>query len=129
MGDTRKPTYEHVTAYLLQLETSPTKEAESVLYREFMPACYEPDITDHDYGQTLDENGLHGKLAWTANVESLDLKTTVALLTFILRADRFIGGLFGAFSEEWLSHKGAPPFGRARRNLGASQRGHVLSRA
>ena len=63
-----------------------------MLYREFMPACYEPDITDHQYDRTLDESGLSGKRAWTANVESLDLKTTVALLTFILRADHFADG-------------------------------------
>lgn len=92
MGERRKPAYERVTAYLPQLEMSPSKEAESVLYREFMPTCYEPDITDHHYDRTLDGSGLPGVRAWTANVESLDLKATVALLTFILRADHFVEG-------------------------------------
>ncbi|MDO4798211.1 MAG: NADAR domain-containing protein [Coriobacteriales bacterium] len=92
MRGVRKPAYECVTAYLRQLEMPSSKEVESVLYREFMPACYEPDITDHHYDRTLEESGLPGVLAWAANVESLDLKTTVALLTFILRADHFVEG-------------------------------------
>ena len=95
--------YDNITRFIPLLDSSTTERVSDVLYGEFMPACYEPDITDHDYFDTLEHYGLTGDRPWHANVEALDLRATVALLTFVLRADHFCeGSLMGSLEDGYL---------------------------
>jgi ribA/ribD-fused uncharacterized protein len=97
------PAFERITRFVSPLESAPAERVGEVLYGEFMPACYEPDITDHDYFSTLEHYGLTGNRPWHANVEALDLRATVALLTFVLRADHFCeGSLMGSLEDGYL---------------------------
>ncbi len=103
LGSRPAARYENVTRFLTALEEATAERVGDVLYGEFMPACYEPDITDHDYFATLEGYGLTGNKPWHANVEALDLRATVALLTFVLRADHFCeGSLMGSLEDGYL---------------------------
>ena len=84
--------YEHVTRFIDDIERGvPGADIEVPLTH----ALYDPQIVDVNYRETLDANGLGGPNApWEANIESLDLETTVALLTFVHRADHHQGGGF-----------------------------------
>lgn len=95
--------YTHVTRFIPVLEHASAEQVSGILYGGFLPACYKPDITDHDYFETLESYGIaHGKL-WHANVERLDLNATIALLTFVLRADHMChGSLLQSFEDGYL---------------------------
>ena len=86
--------YEHVTRFIDDIERGvPGRDIEVPLTH----ALYNPNIVDYNYFETLEANGLGGPNSpWEADVESLDLETTVALLTFVHRADHHQGGGFMA---------------------------------
>lgn len=95
--------YQRVTKYLPILESAPAEQVGDLLYGEFMHACYEPDMIDHEYLETLEGCGITDDMLWHANVESLDLKATVALLTFVLRADHWCeGSLMSSLKDGYL---------------------------
>ena len=78
--------YEHVTRFIGEIDDGTISES------AFTHALYDPDITDKGYRETLDAYGLEGARPWSADVESLDLRASVALLTFVHRADHFVEG-------------------------------------
>lgn len=83
--------YEHVTKYIDEIERIGFDRAGS-LDTELTEAMYRPEITDKSYRDTLDSYGLEGARPWGADVESLDLKATLALLTWVHRSDHFCDG-------------------------------------
>lgn len=84
--------YERITRYIPLLELATAKQVDDVLYNGFMPICYDLDVIDHDYKATLKSYGLTDRRAWHANIEALDMRATIAVLTHILRADYFTEG-------------------------------------
>lgn len=86
--------YEHVTRFIDEIENIGFERAGS-LDMELTQALYRPEITDKNYRDTLDSYGLEGARPWGADVESLDLKATLALLTWVHRADHFVEGTMG----------------------------------
>lgn len=81
--------YEHVTRYIDDIERLGFDDAGGIGDR-LTHALYDPEIVDVDYRHTLDSYGLEGERPWAADIETLDLRATVALLTFVHRADHFI---------------------------------------
>ncbi len=95
------PSYERVTRYIPLLEKYPAEDPEEL--GGLVWDCYEPDLTDHDYFATLEGRGIASGGTRAANVEALDLRGAVALLTFVLRADHFCeGALRGAMADGYL---------------------------
>ena len=89
--------YEHVTRFIADIDAGTFDEC------AFTNALYHPEIVDLTYRETLDSCGLTGARPWTADVESLDLGATVALLTFVHRTDHFYeGALLGAMEGGFL---------------------------
>lgn len=89
--------YEHVTRFIGDIDEGTISEG------SFTHALYEPEITDKSYRETLDAYGLEGARPWSADVESLDLRASLALLTFVHRADHFIeGALHDAIESGFL---------------------------
>lgn len=83
--------YEHVTRFIDEIEYKGFERA-GELDGEITHALYEPEVIDRDHRKTLDSYCLEGERPWLANVESLDLKATLALLTWVQRADHFCEG-------------------------------------
>ena len=68
-----------------------------------MWACHDSDVTDQDYFATMERHGIGEGSEWHANVEALDLRATVALLTFLLRVDHYCeGSLKGLLEDGYL---------------------------
>lgn len=96
--------YEHVTRFIDEIERIGFERAGS-LDMELTQALYRPEITDKNYRDTLDSYGLEGARPWGADVESLDLKATVALLTWVHRADHFVEGTMGRCLEDGFVYR------------------------
>lgn len=96
--------YEHVTRFIEDIERVGFERAGS-LGAELTKAMYRPEITDKSYRDTLDSYGLEGARPWGADVESLDLKATVALLTWVHRADHFVEGTMGRCLEDGFVYR------------------------
>ena len=78
--------YEHMTRFIEDLDDGRFDES------AFTHALYDPPVIDRWYRETLEAHGLDGMKPWGADVEHLDLPTTLALLTFVHRADHFSWG-------------------------------------
>lgn len=78
--------YEHMTRFIEDLDDGRFDES------AFTHALYDPPVFDRRYRETLEAHGLDGMKPWGADVEHLDLPTTLALLTFVHRADHFSWG-------------------------------------
>ena len=95
---------EHVTKYIDEIERIGFDRAGS-LDTELTEAMYRPEITDKSYRDTLDSYGLEGARPWGADVESLDLKATLALLTWVHRADHFVEGTMGRCLQDGFVYR------------------------
>ena len=95
--------YQHVTRFIDDIERGiPGSEIEAPLTH----ALYDPQIVDVNYRETLAANGLEGTRIWDADIESLNLEATVALLTFAHRADYSNGGgLMGRLIDNRLVYR------------------------
>lgn len=78
--------FEHVTRFIEDIERVGFGKAGS-LAEPLTKAMHDPDIVDKGYRDTLASCGLEAR-PWCADVESLDLMPTVALLTLVHRVDR-----------------------------------------
>ena len=96
--------YEHVTRFIDDIERIGFDNA-GPLDGELIHAMYRPEIVDKKYRETLDSHGLEGARPWFANVESLDLDTTVALLTWVHRADHFNEGTMSRCLENGFVYR------------------------
>jgi len=96
--------YEHVTSFIGEIERLGFGEAGS-LDGELTLAMYRPEIVDKNYLDTLDGYGLVGARPWSADVESLDLRATVALLTWVHRADHFDEGAMSRSLENGFVYR------------------------
>lgn len=86
--------YEHMTRFIEDLDDGRFDES------AFTHALYDPPVFDRRYRETLEAHGLDGMKPWGADVEHLDLPTTLALLTFVHRADHFSWGALGKAVED-----------------------------
>ena len=86
--------YEHVTRFIQDIDEGSFSDG------AFTRALYNPRITDVRYRETLDSYGLGDARPWSADVESLNLEATLALLTFVHRADYFSGGTLQSKAED-----------------------------
>lgn len=96
--------FSHVTRFIEDIERIGFERAGS-LDGELTHAMYRPEITDKNYRDTLDSYGLEGARPWGADVESLDLKATLALLTWVHRADHFVEGTMGRCLQDGFVYR------------------------
>ena len=78
--------YEHVTRFIEDIDAGTFDPA------AFTHALYRPSIVDVDYRKTLEDYGLDRGVYRAADIESLDLRATIAVITFIHRKDRWNDG-------------------------------------
>ena len=89
--------YEHVTKFIEDIDEGRFSDA------EFDEALYHPSIVNTCYRETLARYRLRGNDPWNADVEQLNLEATLALLTFVHRADHFNeGALYKAAEDGFL---------------------------
>lgn len=93
------PRYERVTKYIPLLEGISESDAHGLIYDDFMPACYDHDAIDRSYLDTLERYGISSYRH--INIESLDLETTRASLTWLLRSDRACHGFSEPLYDAW----------------------------
>ena len=96
--------YEHVTSFVDDIERLGFDEA-GRLGNELTHAMYLPDIVDKHYRDTLDSYGLEGVRPWSADIESLDVKATLAMLTWVHRADHFAEGTMARCLEDGFVYR------------------------
>lgn len=96
--------FSHVTRFIENIERIGFERAGS-LDGELTHAMYRPEITDRNYRDTLDSYSLEGARPWGADVESLDLKATLALLTWVHRADHFVEGTMGRCLQDGFVYR------------------------
>ena len=65
----------------------------------FEKSCYNLDLMESDYLGLLKESGGDEK-TWMREIESMDLPTLKALLTYCIRGERFCDGFWIGFLEE-----------------------------
>lgn len=96
--------YAHVTRFIGEIERLGFDRA-GELDAALTHALYRPEIVDKNYRDTLDRYRLEGARPWTANVESLDLRATMALLTWVHRADHFENGMMARCLENGFVYR------------------------
>lgn len=96
--------YEHVTKFIDDIERTGFEHAGD-LAAPLTQAIYDPEIVDTRYRDTIENYGLEGARPWSADVESLDLQATLALLTWVHRADHFCEGAMAAALEDGFVYR------------------------
>lgn len=81
------PAYTALTSFIPELESVRPDQANDLVYQRFVPMCYEQRVLDYEYAETLKRAGITSDKLYHANVEALSLPVTLALLTFLIRAD------------------------------------------
>lgn len=85
--------YERITRYIEPFEDASSEAELRRIYQAFIEACYEPDVLDPDYFETLERHGLSCGRHLNADVESLDVDAAVAAVVLL---DRSVRGMYDA---------------------------------
>lgn len=109
LSNNRKNSTKNTKPFFIQQEMMYTQYSEEM--ERFAKSIYSSNLIDRDYSETLNEYGISDDQDMETNLDRADKKLLRAMLTKMLRTERFVSGA-------WISYEEKGMFLKALQRLG-----------